>query len=92
LHYSVYCVHEYYYEEVSALDSQLLSLIDEKSNGIGPYFFQLPDSNDYIKVPQDPLNPITTDKVALGKISVHDKATVGGNVKNGFGNRNLFIC
>ncbi len=74
------CVNESYYEEVSALDSQLLSLIDEKSNGIGPYFFQLPDSNDYVNIPQDPLNPITTDKVALGKMLVHDTAT-GGNAK-----------
>ncbi|WAC02185.1 hypothetical protein N7U66_20870 [Lacinutrix neustonica] len=74
------CVNDSYYEDVSDLDSQLLSLIDEKSNGIGPYFFQLPNTNDYASIPQDPLNPITSQKVALGKMLVHETAT-GGNAK-----------
>lgn len=43
-------------------------------------FYKLPDSNDYASIPQDQNNPITSEKVALGKLLLHETAT-GGNPK-----------
>ena len=37
-------------------------------------FYLLPDSNDFQSIPQDPNNPITAKKVALGKLIFHDPA------------------
>ncbi|WP_034057970.1 cytochrome-c peroxidase [Lacinutrix jangbogonensis] len=74
------CENESSYEDISTIDSELLSLIDNNSMGIGSGYFLLPSANDYAAIPQDPLNPITTAKVTLGKMLVHDTAT-GGNPK-----------
>ena len=37
-------------------------------------FYLLPDSDDYESIPQDLMNPITADKVAVGKLIYHDPA------------------
>ncbi|WP_299886253.1 cytochrome c peroxidase [uncultured Lacinutrix sp.] len=74
------CANEPYYEDASNIDNQLLALIDENSNGIGVDYFTLPSSNDYLSIPQDPLNPLNNAKVELGKMLVHETAT-GGNPK-----------
>ncbi|WP_452223097.1 cytochrome-c peroxidase [Lacinutrix chionoecetis] len=74
------CVNEAYYEDISPLDTELLSLLVEKSNGIGNDFFILPNSNDYASIPQDPNNPLNASKVSLGKMLVHETAT-GGDPK-----------
>ena len=37
-------------------------------------FYLLPESDDYESIPQDPMNPITADKVAVGKLIYHDPA------------------
>ena len=74
------CQNESLYEDISSIDSELLTLINENSNGVGVDFFTLPNSTDYKNIPQDPLNPITEAKVALGKLLVHETAT-GGNPK-----------
>jgi cytochrome c peroxidase len=74
----VSCTDEPYYEDVSTIDLQLLSLVDDKSNGQGVDFFKLPSSTDFQNIPQDPLNPLNTAKVSLGKMLVHETAT-GGN-------------
>lgn len=34
----------------------------------------LPESDDFNQIPQDPKNPLSTDKVALGKLLFHDTA------------------
>lgn len=36
--------------------------------------FMLPDSDDFARIPQDPRNPLTADKVALGRLLFHDAA------------------
>ncbi|WP_298544625.1 cytochrome c peroxidase [uncultured Aquimarina sp.] len=64
--------------EPSELDSKLLAKLDSVTDGVGVSFFTLPNSDDYANIPQDPLNPITTEKVALGKLLFHETAT-GGN-------------
>ncbi|MGX1929737.1 cytochrome-c peroxidase [Flagellimonas sp. 2504JD4-2] len=61
-------------------DEELVTLLDEATNGIGYAFFILPNETDYSNIPQDPLNPITVAKVALGQLLVHETAT-GGDPK-----------
>lgn len=58
-------------------DEELVELLVEASNGIGHSFFILPDETDYTNIPQDPKNPITEAKVALGRLLVHETATGG---------------
>ncbi len=64
----------------SELDTQLIDLLEKASEGKGLSFFMFPDSDDYTNIPQDPLNPITKEKVTLGKLLLHETAT-GGNPK-----------
>ncbi|MEO9502398.1 MAG: cytochrome c peroxidase [Nonlabens ulvanivorans] len=64
----------------SELDIRLEELLLEKSEGQGINFFILPESDDYASIPQDPLNPITKEKVELGKLLLHETAS-GGNPK-----------
>jgi cytochrome c peroxidase len=49
------------------------SLIDA-SAGVGLSAFTMPASDDYDNIPQDPNNPITAQKVALGKALFHETA------------------
>lgn len=74
------CSKDDYIPIESDLDVELLNVLDEASNGIGTSFFMLPESNDYVSIPQDPLNPISEEKVVLGKLLLHETAT-GGNPK-----------
>ena len=52
--------------------AQLTRLIEANSGGEGLSYFRLPDSDDFDRIPQDPLNPLTASKVALGKLLYHD--------------------
>lgn len=70
----------------SQLDASLLVDLQTASGGIGTSYFKFPDSDDYVNIPQDPLNPITSDKVELGKLLFHETAT-GGNPRTA---ENLF--
>ncbi|AXT52053.1 cytochrome-c peroxidase [Aquimarina sp. BL5] len=74
------CTKDDYIPITSSLDSELLSTLNEASNGEGVSFFTLPESDDYANIPQDPLNLITEEKVFLGKLLLHETAT-GGNPK-----------
>ncbi|MDH7446264.1 cytochrome-c peroxidase [Aquimarina sp. 2201CG14-23] len=74
------CTKDDYIPITSSLDDQLLVALDNASNGEGATFFVLPESDDYTSIPQDPLNPITKEKVALGKLLMHETAT-GGSPK-----------
>ena len=59
---------------VNDYDEELSELISSASNGVGPSYFMLPASNDYASIPQDPNNPITYEKVVLGKLLFHETA------------------
>jgi cytochrome c peroxidase len=59
------------------LDIRLEELLEQNANGQGKSFFILPDSDDFISIPQDPLNPLNTYKVALGQLLLHETATGG---------------
>lgn len=54
------------------LDDLLENALVVASNGQGQAFFQLPESDDYASIPQDPLNPITKAKVDLGEMLYHE--------------------
>lgn len=62
------------------LDKNLIKALEDVTDGIGVSYFTLPDSNNFANIPQDPLNPITVEKVELGKLLFHETAT-GGNPK-----------
>ncbi|MEK6155601.1 cytochrome c peroxidase [Flavobacteriaceae bacterium 3-367] len=59
------------------LDEELLTALDVASDGLGTSFFILPSETDLASIPQDPMNPLTAEKVALGKLLVHETATGG---------------
>lgn len=56
------------------LIDEVLNEIQAAGNGLGLSAFVLPASNDYQAIPQDPLNPLTRAKVALGEFLFHDTA------------------
>lgn len=62
------------------LDGILMRLLKENSGGIGTAYFLLPESTDFSNIPQDPNNPLTPEKVELGRflfnetgIAIHPK-------------------
>ncbi len=56
------------------LDIALSELLTESSGGIGKSFFLLPESTKFSQIPQDPKNPLTIEKVELGKLLFHETA------------------
>lgn len=68
--------------EQTDLDETLSNSLVEASNGQGINFFALPQSTDYTNIPQDPNNPISDEKVALGKLLFHETG-LGVAPKNG---------
>ncbi len=61
--------------DVQALSAALESRVNAVAGDQGLEAFRLPDNNDFDKIPQDPSNPITREKVRLGKLLFHDPAT-----------------
>jgi len=53
-------------------DKRLEKLMNNSSEGIGYDYYLLPKSNNYASIPQDPKNPITREKVELGKLLFHE--------------------
>jgi len=56
----------------SALDMQITTLLLDEAPGKGANAFILPESENLLAIPQDPKNPLTPEKVALGKLLYHD--------------------
>lgn len=54
------------------LDNQIDELLNLASNNEGRAYFTLPESDDYSNIPNDPNNPITKEKVELGKLLYHE--------------------
>jgi cytochrome c peroxidase len=76
----VSCASDEYTNAPTSLDKELTLLLASRSQNEGLSFFTLPNEKDYASIPQDPLNPITAEKVRLGRLLVHETAT-GGNPK-----------
>jgi len=60
--------------EENPLHLELQEALQTASNGSGVDFFRLPDANDFNRIPQDPKNPLTTEKVELGRLLFHETA------------------
>lgn len=56
------------------VDDQLETLLKQASSGVGVSYFRMPQSTEYDQIPQDPKNPITAEKVALGQLLFHETA------------------
>lgn len=54
--------------------TSLVEAIERASPTNSIDFYLLPDSDDFENIPQDPMNPITSDKVEIGKFIYHDPA------------------
>lgn len=65
---------------IESSSTQLKQLIQSQSPDGTLQSFVIPDSQDYTNIPQDPLNPITAEKVVLGKFLFHETGiTEAGN-------------
>ena len=61
----------------SNLDAELegiLTQVAQQQGATDQSYYILPDSDDYASIPQDPLNPITKEKVDLGQLLYHETA------------------
>ena len=56
----------------TSLDLRLEEALNSASNGVGNSFYIMPASNDFSAIPQDPKNPLTLEKVELGKLLYHE--------------------
>lgn len=75
----------------SALDNELSELIITNAATNGALEdLMLPDSDDYDRIPQDPKNPITKEKVELGKFLFHETG-LAQNPSNEIG-RGTYSC
>lgn len=56
------------------LQVELESLLYEQSDGTGLDYYQLPNPSDLSQFPQDAKNPLTKEKIELGKLLFHETA------------------
>ncbi len=61
-------------EPTESVDLQLQNTLTKLGGQDGISFFELPPSDAYDNIPQDPKNPITRPKVELGKLLFHETA------------------
>lgn len=75
------------------LDLLLDQALTNASGGQGRSYFRLPTDGDLAGIPQDPNNPLTTQKVELGKMLFHETA-LGTNprVSTGEGTYSCASC
>lgn len=61
-------------EESTNLDQLLHEALSNASNGIGADYYLLPEASNLHAIPQDPNNPLSEEKVALGQLLFHETA------------------
>ena len=61
-------------DPTATLSTELETTLLKAANGDGLAFFTMPASDNYAAIPQDPKNPITAEKVELGKLLYHETA------------------
>ena len=59
---------------VSEIDSTLKEMVSNSAATNSLDYWILPESDDFNSIPQDPKNPLTTEKVALGKLLFYETA------------------
>ena len=57
---------------VNPADQQLMNALRKAAPTQRADYFALPDEDDYSRIPQDPNNPLTTEKVTLGRLLYHE--------------------
>ncbi len=57
---------------VITLSDELIPLVRAAAPSGSLEYYQLPSSDDFDAIPQDPMNPLTAEKVALGQFLFHD--------------------
>jgi hypothetical protein len=78
------------WESPEGMRALLRALLDHIGGEQGQGHFMLPKEGDLSAIPQDPANPITEAKVALGQLLFHDRALAQNpNVPE---NRNGYSC
>ncbi len=68
------CTSDDYISIETDVDRELKNRLIDLSGYKGLPYFMLPQSTEYDKIPQDPQNPITREKVALGQLLLHETA------------------
>jgi cytochrome c peroxidase len=81
------------YEPLSELDRALEIALFRASDNIGSHYYKLPDSDDFLNIPQDINNPLSTEKVYLGKMLFHETAlAVNASHSDGMGTYSCASC
>ena len=79
--------------DVSTLDEDLTAALVAASGGQGLDYFLMPASDDLAAIPQDPRNPLTPEKVALGQALFHETAlAVNAVQEEGMGTYSCASC
>ncbi len=79
--------------EEEFLDIRLRAAVKNAANGKGLDYFTFPAETDYASIPQDPRNPITTEKVELGQMLYHETGLAIHAVKGvGIGTYSCASC
>lgn len=76
----------------SALNNDLIQVIEQASGGQGLNTFILPASDDFSSIPQDPNNTLTAEKVALGQMLYHETALATEGVSDREGTWSCASC
>ncbi len=75
------------------LDKQLRNLVASASPDKTMDFYILPDEHDLASIPQDPKNPLTVEKVQLGKFLFHDTGlAINAKKPSGIGTYSCASC
>lgn len=81
------------YESFSELDKALEIALFSASNNVGSHFYKLPESDDFLSIPQDINNPLSSEKVYLGKMLFHETAlAINANHADGMGTYSCASC
>lgn len=70
----------------------LLAVLDATSPSGSYEAYILPESDDFDNIPQDPSNPITAEKVALGKLVYHETGITEGDIAASEGTFSCASC
>lgn len=60
------------YSDLNSIDREIMLLLENAAPNHDASYFLMPQSTDFSAIPQDPNNPITAEKVALGRLLFHE--------------------
>ena len=77
---------------LNKMDNDLEAALISASDGNGLNYFVLPASNDLDNIPSDPKNPLTPEKIALGKLLYHETALATNPRMREYGSEGTYSC